>query len=145
VPKADRDWLRTVRLVVEAVSASDVADFELAQPEFRLRLKRRIGARFGEAPARPEAEQPSGLPVPAPFTGIFYRAATPTAEPFAREGDWVEADATIGLIETMKVFNEVKTDQPGRLERLLVQNGQLVHAGETLAIISPGQRPDDAP
>ena len=134
-------WLETVQRVVEAVAASDVAEFELGQRDFKLRLRRRVGAQFRTGPAAAAPEAPAGVRVPAPFTGIFYRSASPTAEPFVREGDWVEAGTTVGLIETMKVFNEVKTEQSGRIERLLAQSGQLVHAGDALVSIVPGEQP----
>ena len=57
------------------------------------------------------------------------------------EGDWVDGGQTVGLIETMKIFNEVTADQAGRIERILVQNGQLVHAGDALMMLVPGERP----
>jgi biotin carboxyl carrier protein len=139
VAEVGSGWLHTVRRVLEAIAASDVAEFRLEQAEFAMRLKRRVGVRSAIAAAEPES--PSGVQVVAPFTGIFYRAASPTGEPYAREGDWVETGTTVGLIETMKVFNEVKTEQAGRVARILAQNGQLVHAGEPLVVIEPGERP----
>ena len=71
-------------------------------------------------------------PVVAPFTGVFYRSPTPAARPYVATGDWVEADAVIGLVETMKIFNEVTADLPGRIARFAADNGQLVHAGDPL-------------
>ena len=139
----DAGWLQTVRRVIEAVSASDVAEFELLQQRFRLRLKR-VGSPRGRpaTAAQPgEASAPAGLQVVAPFTGIFYRSSSPTTEPYVHEGDWVEGGQTVGLIETMKIFNEVTADQAGRIERILVQNGQLVHAGDALMMLVPGERP----
>jgi acetyl/propionyl-CoA carboxylase alpha subunit len=144
VPEKESAWLETVRRVVEAVSAGDVAEFELGQRDFKLRLRRRVGARFGTSLASAEPEAPAGVVVPAPFTGIFFRSASPTTDPFVREGDWVEAGALVGLIETMKVFNEVKTEQAGRIARLIAQNGQLVHAGDALVAIVPGEQPRDS-
>lgn len=132
------NWLDTVRRVVGDLTASDVAEFELAQSAFRLRLRRNASAR----PAAPRAETsaPAGLQVTAPFTGVFYRSSSPTADPYVREGDWVESGATVGLIETMKIFNEVKAEVAGRIEKVLVQSGQLVHAGDPLIILVPGER-----
>ena len=136
-------WLQVVRRVLEEVAASDVSELELARHDFRLRLRRRAGARpAAPAVAASDGPIPDGVPILAPFTGIFYRAATPTADPYAREGDWVEAGTTVGLIETMKVFNEVKVEQAGRIERLRAQNGQLVQAGDLLMVLVPGERPD---
>lgn len=134
------NWLDTVRRVVTDLTASDVAEFELAQAAFRLRLRRNASVR-PTAP-REEASAPSGLQVTAPFTGVFYRSSSPTADPYVREGDWVESGATVGLIETMKIFNEVKAEVAGRIEKVLVQTGQLVHAGDPLIILVPGERPD---
>ena len=137
----DEGWLGTVRRVIEDVSASDVAEFELVQPKFRLRLKRAATARPPAAAQPREVSGPAGLRIAAPFTGIFYRSSSPTAEPYVREGDWVEAGQTVGLIETMKIFNEVAAEQAGRIERILVQNGQLVQGGEALMVLVPGERP----
>lgn len=138
-------WLGLVRRVLEDLAASDVSSFELTHPQLRLRVRRRVGARASVA-ARAAEVRPDGVRIDAPFTGIFYRAATPTADPYVREGDWLEADTTIGLIETMKVFNEVKTEQPGRVARFLVPNGQLVQAGDGLAVLVPEEGPgEDGP
>ena len=56
--------------------------------------------------------------VVAPFTGVFYRSPTPSARAYVSEGDWVEADAVIGLVETMKIFNEVTADLFGSHRRI---------------------------
>src|SRR4029077_7084415 len=78
--------------------------------------------------------------VVAPFTGVFYRSPTPSARAYVGEGDWVDADVVIGLVETMKIFNEVTADVSGRVVRYAADNGQLVHAGEALFLIEPGER-----
>jgi acetyl-CoA carboxylase biotin carboxyl carrier protein len=131
-------WLQTVRRLLEDLATSDVSSFELSQPGFRLRVRRRVGAPVAVV-APPESEVLEGVRIVAPFTGVFYRAATATAEPYAREGDRVEAGTTIGLIETMKVFNEVKVEEGGRIARFLATNGQLVQAGDLLAVVVPGE------
>ena len=138
----DSGWLQTVRRLLEDLGTSDVSSFELSQPGFRMRVRRRVGAQVAAvAAAEPEAVE--GVRIVAPFTGVFYRAATPTAEPYAREGDRVEAGTTIGLIETMKVFNEVKVEEAGRIDRFLATNGQLVQAGDLLAVVVPGEQDQD--
>jgi acetyl-CoA carboxylase biotin carboxyl carrier protein len=78
--------------------------------------------------------------VAAPFTGVFYRSPTPSARSYVNEGDWVEADAVIGLVETMKMFNELTADISGRIVRFQAENGQLVHAGDPLVLIEPSER-----
>lgn len=134
------NWLETVRRVMADVSGSDVSELELAHGSFRLRLRRRVRAsstfdRSGEA-----AVEREGVLVVAPLTGVFYRAPSPTAELFCREGDWVDVGATVGLIETMKIFNEVKTELAGIVQKILVESGQLVQAGDPLMALGPGER-----
>ena len=76
-----------------------------------------------------------GTPLAAPLTGVFYRAATPGGPPFVAVGDLVAAGAVVGLIETMKIFNEVLAERGGRIAAILAESGQLVHAGEALMMI----------
>ena len=76
---------------------------------------------------------------------MFYRSPTPSARAYVNAGDWVDLDAVIGLVETMKIFNEVTADAAGRIVRFTVDNGQLVQAGDPLVLIEPGERaPADA-
>jgi acetyl-CoA carboxylase biotin carboxyl carrier protein len=130
-------WLNAVRQVVAAVKSSDITELELANDMFSVRLRREpIHSRTSNTL---HAER--GLHnVLAPFTGVFYRAATPSARPYASEQDWVDADAVIGLVETMKIFNEVTADVSGRIIEFTVESGQLVHAGDVLVVIEPGER-----
>jgi acetyl-CoA carboxylase biotin carboxyl carrier protein len=123
-----------------------VAEFELLHGDFRLRVRRRIIA--GGAPASFQSTESEKAPadshlhrVLAPLTGIFYRAPSPSAKAFANEGDWVDAETVIGLVETMKIFNEVTAERSGRVVKYLAENGQLVHAGDPLVVLEPGERP----
>ncbi|MDQ3809253.1 MAG: acetyl-CoA carboxylase, partial [Chloroflexota bacterium] len=131
-----------MRGVLAAAHASDVTDLEIANGSFRVRLRRAPGEAapaLGDGQPGPPAADETGLHrVAAPFTGVFYRSPTPSARPYVNEGDWVDADAVIGLVETMKIFNEVVADCSGRIVRFQADNGQLVHAGDPLALIQPG-------
>ena len=68
----------------------------------------------------------SGVFVNAPLTGIFYAAASPGADPMVRVGDTVAVGQPIGLIEAMKLFNEIKSDKAGRVARIIAENGRIV-------------------
>jgi acetyl-CoA carboxylase biotin carboxyl carrier protein len=138
LPDTSAAWLEAVRLVVAAVRASDITELELANGNFSVRLRRESLA--DTAAAEPNAAESQLHAVVAPFTGVFYRAPTPTARPYVSEGDWVEPDAIIGLVETMKIFNEVTADASGRIARFAVEAGQLVQAGDLLVLIEPGER-----
>jgi acetyl-CoA carboxylase biotin carboxyl carrier protein len=138
---SESDWLDAVRQVVTAVQRSDVTELELANGSFSVRLRRQptiAAARAADDTGR--ADGTRFHQVLAPFTGVFYRAATPSARPYASEGDWVEVDAIIGLVETMKIFNEVTADVSGRIVRFVAESTQLVHAGDVLVLIEPGER-----
>jgi acetyl-CoA carboxylase biotin carboxyl carrier protein len=135
-------WLEAVRQVVAAVEASDVTDFELANADFSVRLRREPAKRTDTAQgdARHLGADAGLHRVLAPFTGIFYRSPTPNARAYVNAGDWVDVDTVIGLVETMKIFNEVSTDVAGRIVRFAADNGQLVQAHEPLVLIEPGER-----
>jgi acetyl-CoA carboxylase biotin carboxyl carrier protein len=75
-------------------------------------------------PARPS--------VKAPLTGIYYGAPSPGAMPYVAVGDHVSVGQIIGLIEAMKLFNEIKSDIAGRVARICADNGQLVKARQPL-------------
>lgn len=135
---ASAGWLNEVRRVLEHVHASDATQVEVAADGFRLRLVRRPGR--AAAPVGPRllasVEAPvDGTPLVAPLTGVFYRAATPGAPPFVTVGDLVAPGAVVGLIETMKIFNEVLAERGGRIAAILAEPGQLVHAGDALMTI----------
>jgi acetyl-CoA carboxylase biotin carboxyl carrier protein len=137
----DATWLEAVRRVVAAVRASDVTDLEIAQGNFSIRLRREPGQASSTALLVDDNTNEAHLHrVVAPFTGVFYRSPTPSARSYVMEGDWVDGDAVIGLVETMKIFNEVTADFSGRIVRFQADNGQLVHAGDPLVLIEPGER-----
>ena len=73
----------------------------------------------------------------APLTGIFYRAPTPEAAPYVREGGEVVVGQVIGLIEAMKLYNEIKSDVAGRVVRITAENGALVKAKQPLIEVEP--------
>ena len=66
--------------------------------------------------------------VTAPLTGIYYRSPSPQAPPFVQVGSVVSAGDVVGLIEAMKLFNEVRSTMSGRVRRIVAENGQLVRA-----------------
>jgi biotin carboxyl carrier protein len=71
----------------------------------------------------------------SPLPGIFYRKPAPDKPLYKSEGDMVSEDNTIGLIEVMKSFNEVKAGAAGKIVRFLVENEDAVMAGQPIAEI----------
>ena len=79
---------------------------------------------------------PNHIPVLSPVAGMFYRASSLEAEPFVAVGDHVEHGDTVGLVEAMKLFNEVPSPVRGVVVRILVDNEQAVQEDQTLMIIA---------
>jgi acetyl-CoA carboxylase biotin carboxyl carrier protein len=73
----------------------------------------------------------------APLTGIFYASPSPGSPPFVGVGREVVVGQVIGLIEAMKLFNEIKADRAGLVVRLLAENGALVRARQPLVEVEP--------
>ena len=75
--------------------------------------------------------------VTAPVVGVFYRSASPGAEPFVEVGTRVNAGDALCILEAMKLMNEITTDHAGVVSRVLVENGELVSLGQELFWIEP--------
>jgi acetyl-CoA carboxylase biotin carboxyl carrier protein len=93
----------------------------------------------GSAPAATEAAAPpAGRPsVKAPLTGIWYGSPSPGSTPFVEVGGDVAVGQVIGLIEAMKLFNEIKSDLAGRVVRVIAEPGKLVKAKQPLIEVVP--------
>ncbi len=86
----------------------------------------------------PDPPPPSvGYVVKSPFIGTFYRAPGPGAPPFVEVGSVVSKGKVVCIIEAMKVMNEIDTEEGGRVEKILVENGQVVQFDTPLFLIVP--------
>jgi acetyl-CoA carboxylase biotin carboxyl carrier protein len=68
----------------------------------------------------------------APLTGVFYRASSPDAASYVEVGDRVAAGDVLCVLEAMKLFNEIQTDDAGTIARIIPDNGELVSQGDEL-------------
>jgi len=75
--------------------------------------------------------------IKSPLPGTFYRRPNPQADPYVSEGDEVKAGDVVGLIEIMKSFHEIQSDADGVVARFLVENEDLVDAGQTIIALEP--------
>ena len=78
---------------------------------------------------------PVGIPITSPMNGIFYASPSPSSPPFVKEGDNVVAGQIIGLVEAMKLFNEVPCTTSGVVKKVVAESGQVVNPGDTLLIV----------
>jgi biotin carboxyl carrier protein len=70
--------------------------------------------------------------IKSPFPGTFYRRANPQADPYVSEGDTVSPGQAVGLVEIMKNFHEIQSENGGVVVRILVENEDLVEAGQDI-------------
>ncbi len=73
----------------------------------------------------------------APLTGVFYRASSPDTESYVEVGDRVEPGDVLCVLEAMKLFNEIQSDDAGTIVRIVPDNGELVSQGGELFWIKP--------
>ena len=139
--------LAAIDLLAPAFEASGLDELEVEVGELVVRLARPRAATTppltGGAPSTPGSVTPYGEPAPgmrfvtAPLTGVWYAAPSPGARPYVQEGDEIGAGSVVGLIEAMKLFNEIKSDVGGRVTRVLVERGTLVKRQQPLVEIDP--------
>ncbi len=73
--------------------------------------------------------------IKSPLVGTFYRSPSPGAPPFVEVGDIVSPGQVLCIIEALKVMNEIESDVRGRVEKILVENGEAVEYGQPLFLI----------
>lgn len=96
------------------------------------------GVPVAAAPAAPaEPAPPPGFAVTAPLVGVFYRSAGPGKAPFVEVGDRVAAGDQIGIVEAMKMMNEVLADRAGVVREIHPADAEVVEFGQVLFTLSP--------
>lgn len=75
--------------------------------------------------------------IKSPLPGTFYRQPNPQAGPYIREGDRVQPGDVVGLVEIMKSFHEIASDAEGVVARFLIENEELVDAGQDIIVLEP--------
>lgn len=92
-----------------------------------------------ETPKRPQekADNEGLIEITAPIVGTFYVASEPGAPAFVKPGDRIEEDTPVGIIEVMKVFNDVRAEVRGKVVTCLVQDGDFVEFKQPIFLIRP--------
>ena len=144
------DAAELVRRLGKLLDELRLTEAEITVGDMRVRVQRTAPV---VAAAAPPTSAGVGLPDPvviverpgnmvtveAPMVGTFYRASSPTAEPYVREGDVVKEGQIVCIIEAMKLMNEIEAKVAGRVAKLLVENGQAVEYGQPLFLIEPSR------
>lgn len=82
-----------------------------------------------------QAEELSGQVVKCPLVGTFYAASSPDADPFVQVGDVVKKGQVLGIVEAMKLMNEIESEFDGVVKQILVKNGDQVEYDQPLFVI----------
>jgi acetyl-CoA carboxylase biotin carboxyl carrier protein len=150
--------LRKIKKLIDLLEESNLAELEIKEGEEVVRLSRvpkntapvaaapvavaAAPAPIAVAPVAVAAEAPAadalpaGHVVKAPMVGTFYASATPGTPAFAKVGQQVKAGETLGIIEAMKMFNQIEADVAGTVQAILVENGQPVEFDEPMFVIA---------
>lgn len=144
--------------LMQAVKEHDLTSFRLEEGDVKLSIKKekeiltvstapvlqtlpevsmcQPGEKAQEAPGGLEKgmndEISSGNIVASPLVGTFYNASSPEAEPFVKAGDQVKKGQILGIIEAMKLMNEIECEYDGVVEAVLVGNEDVVEYGQPL-------------
>jgi len=155
--------LDEIKQILELMREHDLAEFELERDSSKVKLRKQSASQFvAAAPAVPHltyapAVQAPAAAVPAtgepvltaasedvdlaivksPIVGTFYRSSEPGAQPFAEVGQQVRKGQVLGIIEAMKLMNEINAECDGEVVKVYVENGQAVQYGERLFAVKP--------
>jgi acetyl-CoA carboxylase biotin carboxyl carrier protein len=149
-PSSNQELIRAVweeaRDLVKRLEGSTVQRFSVEAGDTKIEIERRAGVVVSEAGVgggtvaeeRTDGDGASldgGHPIKAPLVGTFYRSSQPGAPPFVSEGDTVDAGQTVGIVEAMKLMNQVQADQGGKVSKILAEDGDWVEFEQTLMLL----------
>ena len=146
--------IRKVKKLMELLEQSGMAEIEIKEGEESVKI-----SRFGNAPlmtptvsqqqasivtpgkvesmktAVNKVPEVSGNLISSPMVGTYYSAPSPSAKPFVTIGQHVNKGDTVGIIEAMKIMNQIESDQSGTVVGILVKDGEAVEFGQALIVI----------
>ena len=148
--------LRKIKKLIDLLEESNLAELEIKEGEEVVRLSRVPKGTVTAAPvmqaapvaaapvavaapveaaAPAEPALPAGHVVKAPMVGTFYASSSPGAAAFVKVGQQVKAGETLGIIEAMKMFNQIEADVAGTVTAILLENGQPVEFDQPMFVI----------
>jgi acetyl-CoA carboxylase biotin carboxyl carrier protein len=150
-PGGDERTVELTRRLATLLGELGLSELEVEAADVRVRVQRATAPVVAApppaaAPAPSAAEErplvadvvsPTLVTVEAPMVGTFYRASSPTADPYVQESDVVKEGQVLCIIEAMKLMNEIESKVGGRIARILVENGQAVEYGQPLFLVDP--------
>lgn len=135
------ELISAVRELVSLMRKGGISEVDLSTGDFSIRLRGGAGpheSRSSSSTAEGGPTEDAGEPeevghlITAPMIGTYYSAPSPGEAPFVQIGDEVEVGQVVGIIEAMKIMNEIVSDQSGIVREVLVENAQAVEYGSPL-------------
>lgn len=141
--------LENIIKLIHTVSESALSSFTLEEGDMKISLEARrdiqtvnisegnpqISAAVNVIPSAastPETEIAAGNLIKSPLVGTFYNAPSPDAKAFVQTGDMVKKGQVLGIVEAMKLMNEIESEFDGIVEEVLIGNEQMVEYGQPL-------------
>jgi acetyl-CoA carboxylase biotin carboxyl carrier protein len=133
--------INSVRELITMMSKGGINELDLSTGDVTIRLRSGSGAApvaatkaasVHQAMEAAVDEEPEGNLITAPMIGTYYSAPAPGEPQFVQIGDEVEVGQVIGIIEAMKIMNEIVADHAGFIAEILVENAQPVEYGSPL-------------
>ncbi len=146
--------IRKVKKLMELLEQSGMSEIEIKEGEESVKI-----SRYGNAPLMTPTipQQPAAMVTPSqvestttaankgadasgdlissPMVGTYYSAPSPSAKPFVTVGQHVNKGDTVGIIEAMKIMNQIEADHSGTVVEILVKDGEAVEFGQALIVI----------
>ena len=144
--------IRKVKKLIELLEQSGMAEIEIKEGEESVKISRYGNAplaatTFSPQPALTQSQvdstiraadngsEISGNLISSPMVGTYYSAPSPSAKPFVTVGQHVNKGDTVGIIEAMKIMNQIESDQSGTVVGILVKDCEAVEFGQALIVI----------
>lgn len=140
--------LTQILTLIQAVNESQLTKFSIEQGDLKISMQAQRGVLQPMADVsaisqtnvsmeslKQEASV-SGQVVTSPLVGTFYSSPSTDAAPFVAVGDTVKAGQVLGIVEAMKLMNEIESEYTGTVQEILVENEQTVEYGQPLFIIA---------
>jgi acetyl-CoA carboxylase biotin carboxyl carrier protein len=142
--------LNDIEAIIDLMRKNDLSVFEMEKDGFKLKLQKggseqpapgapmpapSVGTSAASATPAATGKQTEASPlkdVVSPMVGTFYRSPSPDAPTFVEVGKTVNEDTVVGIIEAMKVMNEIKAEVSGVIAEIVAENAKPVQFGQTL-------------
>lgn len=150
-----------LRQLIDLMVEHDLTEVDVSDEDQSITIKRGVAGGFQVSPqpqafapqqAAPAQQAPGGdapaaaaasaadeglVAIESPMVGTFYSAPDPDSPAFTKVGASVSPDSVVCLVEAMKVFNEIKAETTGTIERMCVKSGDAVEFGQPLFMVRP--------